>query len=139
VTRHPKMEVWPFPGSDFSPDGSQIVSILKDTTVRFLDPSSGDEVIPPLRGHNYLVRSTAFSPDGEQVVSESQDVTVPAWSVDSGVEAIPPVTDYVVRSIASSSDGTRILSGSHGSGIGVDNVWDRSDATAVSTTSDHPA
>jgi WD40 repeat protein len=111
----------------FSPDGSQIVSILKDTTVRFWDAISGDEVIPPLRGHNYLVRSTAFSPDGEQVVSESQDVTVPAWSVDSGVEAIPPVTDYVVRSIASSSDGTRILSGSRVSGIGVDNVWDRSD------------
>jgi len=51
----------------FSPDGKQIVSGSRDTTVRRWDAATGQQLLPALEGHTGGVSSVAFSPDGKQI------------------------------------------------------------------------
>ena len=62
----------------FSPDGKRIVSSSGDSTLKFWDAESGQEMLT-LKGHSSSVRSVSFSPDGKRIVSGSFDKTVKIW------------------------------------------------------------
>ncbi|KAI0312185.1 hypothetical protein OF83DRAFT_1270414, partial [Amylostereum chailletii] len=107
----------------FSPDGTQIVSGLYDSTVRLWDVSSGKQVGDPLQGHTDLVTSVAFSSDETQIVSGSWDNTVRLWDVASGKQVGDPLQGHTgwVNSVAFSPDGTQIVSGSADNTV---HLWD---------------
>jgi WD40 repeat protein len=89
----------------FSPDGSKIVSVSKDRTIRIWDLGAPRalKIAPPwpkltpvlacladalgllsekTNAHGYSIRSVVFSPDGTKIVSGSYDGTIRVW--DSG-------------------------------------------------------
>jgi WD40 repeat protein len=102
-------------GRTFSPDGTQVVSVLRNTII-ITDVASGKE-IRTFSGHTGEVTAVVYSPDGTQIISGSGngDGTIRVWDVASGREIRTlPVDKGVIRSIAFSPDGTRILSYSIG-------------------------
>jgi WD40 repeat protein len=94
----------------FSPDGKQIVSGSRDTTVRRWDAATGQQLLPVLKGHTSWVTSVAFSPDGKQIVSGSRDRTVRRWDAATGQQLLPVLKGYIygVTSVAFSPDGKQI-------------------------------
>ena len=59
----------------FSPDGTNLVSVSDDKTVRVWDVATG-ECVQTLQGHTGKVTSVGFSSDGTKLVSVSGDKTV---------------------------------------------------------------
>ncbi|KIM21165.1 hypothetical protein M408DRAFT_333630 [Serendipita vermifera MAFF 305830] len=80
----------------FSQDGRLLVSGSWDHTIRVWDVATGDKIIGPLKGHFGSVWSVSFSHDGKRIADS-------------------------IRSVASSPDGRRIVSGSADNTI---RVWD---------------
>jgi WD40 repeat protein len=64
----------------FSPDGSQLVSGLRDNTVRLWSVASG-RLLKVLTGHSNAIISVAFHPNGKQVATLSFDKTMRMWTV----------------------------------------------------------
>ena len=117
----------------FSPDGERVVSGGSDATIRIWNAKTG-EVERVLQGHSRGqseegVMSVAFSPDGERIVSGGGDKTIRIWNaktgevervlelgnVDLGREPWDP-SKGVVRSVAFSPDGERIVCGGEEAG-----------------------
>jgi WD40 repeat protein len=75
-----------------------------------------------IQGTEGMVNSVSFSPDGTRLVSGSDDTNVHVWDALSGTEIMPPLQGHnkPVASAAYSSDGSHIISTSHGSVC----VWD---------------
>src|ERR1700733_788215 len=107
----------------FSPDGTRIVTLTIDGTIRVWDATSGTELIPPLRiacvkycesGHRNDdgTLCIAISRDGRQIASGSAFGIVALWNIDSDLEATPLIIDHegCVSLVAFSPDGTRIMS-----------------------------
>ena len=69
-------------------------------------------MLPPLQGHDKLIRSVAFSPDGSKIISGSDDQTIRVWDATTGIEMLPPFRghDYMIHSITFSPDGSKIIS-----------------------------
>src|SRR5262245_46191079 len=65
----------------YSPDGKNLASGSKDTTVKLWDAASG-KLTATLQGHRRMVTSVALSPDGKQLASAADD-----WLVNSGTPA----------------------------------------------------
>ncbi|KAF8963104.1 WD40-repeat-containing domain protein [Flammula alnicola] len=98
----------------FSPDGSKIASGSDDETIRVWDSNTGNEIIPPLRGHSGAVRSVALSET--RIVSAATDGTIRVWDIITGKEIIGllPIgghRSYAVLSVALSLDGSKIVAG----------------------------
>jgi WD40 repeat protein len=68
----------------FSPDGKRLVTGGREYTVRIWDVETGDELLPPLRGHTGDISTVAFSPDGRLVASGGEDSTVKVWDSRTG-------------------------------------------------------
>ncbi|KAF9465839.1 hypothetical protein BDZ94DRAFT_1306882 [Collybia nuda] len=77
----------------FSPDGTKIVSVSDDMTIRLWDAATGKSIGSPFEGHTDTIISVAFSPDGTQVVSGSDDNTIRLWdaAIDTPTEPSPNV------------------------------------------------
>ena len=58
--------------SAFSPDGSRVVTVSKDSTARLWDAQNGAQIGDPMR-HEGVVDHAVFSPDGSRVVTASND------------------------------------------------------------------
>ena len=112
----------------FSPDGSQIVSGSHDTTVKVWDATSGAEILTIK--HTGAVYSVAFSPDGSHIVSgggiydakyQQKSLSdyrqawlseLKIWDATNGEEILAlKGHSGIVRSVAFSPDGNRIVSG----------------------------
>jgi WD40 repeat protein len=69
--------------TEWSPDGSKIVSSSLDKTVRVWDANTG-ECLQILSGHLAAVNDVCWSPDGTQIVSASSDKTLRLWDAFNG-------------------------------------------------------
>jgi WD40 repeat protein len=65
----------------FSPDGTYVVTAVKDRTARVWDLRASPPSFVALEGHQDDVESAAFSPDGAHVVTASWDTTARVWRV----------------------------------------------------------
>ncbi len=118
---------WPLVGHEgevdgiaFTPDGTRLVSIGRDSTVRLWDAATR----APLRvlyGHSALVEDMAFSTDGARLVTCSEDATVRVWDLASGESRALRGHTSTVQACLFSPDGTWVVSGS---GDATVRVWD---------------
>ncbi|MEM9493728.1 MAG: protein kinase, partial [Myxococcota bacterium] len=96
----------------FSPDGTRIVTALKDKTAR-VHSADGSAELLVLRGHQDEVNSASFSRDGTRIVTASSDNTARVWNADgSGEPLVLRGHRDRVNSAAFSRDGTRIVTAS---------------------------
>ncbi|EDR10455.1 uncharacterized protein LACBIDRAFT_385169 [Laccaria bicolor S238N-H82] len=130
----------------FSTDGTHIVFGSDDKSVRVWDVSTGAE-LKVLNG----VNSVAFSTDGTRIVSGSWDKSVRVWDVSTGTELkdksvrvwdVSTGTELKVlnghmdgvSSVAFSTDGTHIVSGSYDKSV---RVWDVSTGAELKVLNGH--
>ncbi|KIM71122.1 hypothetical protein PILCRDRAFT_17357 [Piloderma croceum F 1598] len=138
-------------GGVVSVDGHRVVSGSIDKSIRVWNTITGDEVMPPLRGHEDYVESVTFSPDGtmlsrfhhgRRIVSGSWDFTAPVWDVTTGAQVFPVMREHtigrsimVATSVFFSPDASRIISQSRYESLS----WDAATGLRVSANeqSDH--
>lgn len=70
-------------GCDVSPDGTRIVSVSGDETVKIWNAANGKEELA-LRGRPVSLESCNFSPDGRRIVAGTRDGEVAMWDAISG-------------------------------------------------------
>jgi WD40 repeat protein len=74
----------PILSAAWSPDGTHLMTALRDNTVRLYDRTLVEDQVPrTLPGHSGAVTAIAWSPDGRQLASASQDSGVRIWEVAS--------------------------------------------------------
>jgi eukaryotic-like serine/threonine-protein kinase len=100
-----------------SPDGQRLASLSQDRTTKIWDATPVDarvrENALTLRGHTDQIWSLDYSPNGRRLASASWDATVRVWDIRTGREDFAfPKHSRVVFSVAFSTDGQRIASGS---------------------------
>jgi WD40 repeat protein len=104
----------------FSPDGSQIVTASRDSTLRLWNVENGEEIVV-FCGHSSTVYDCAFSPDGNTIVSGSGDGTLKIWDATTGHEMATLEGHSDARRCLFSPDGSRLVSGGW---EGTVRIWD---------------
>jgi WD40 repeat protein len=96
-----------------SQDGTHIVSTWGQS-IRLRDTQTGNDIVPPMLGHEDHVYFVAFSPDGKHIVSASDDHTICVWNSETGDMALGPMKGHteLVYSAVFSPDGRHIVSAS---------------------------
>ena len=131
----------------FAPDGSKLVSTGQDgkAIVWTLGDNRSFKKLTEFTGHVGPVYGAAFSPDSQQIATCGYDQTISLWDAEIGLTvdiqarlAGEPEKERndqrlvghtgPVRSLAYSSDGNRIVSGSQDNTL---RVWDLADGTAT--------
>jgi WD40 repeat protein len=95
----------------WSPDGSRLVTVSHDFTVRVWERSSGDLIWQ--KAHQELATSVAWSRDGRLLATGGWDMTLRIWNAESG-EPLVQLRDHVGAIIALdwAPDGTALVSSS---------------------------
>lgn len=114
----------------WSPDGLQLASCSKDSTVQLWNAREPASAIRFLRGHSTEVADVAFSPDGKQLASASFDKTVKIWDVVSGNEIKTLTNPAIMTSVSWSPDGSKLVAGSWNSTA---RIWDASTWESILT------
>ncbi|KAG0745523.1 hypothetical protein G6F57_007394 [Rhizopus arrhizus] len=113
-----------------SPDSRLVAAGSLDKVVRVWDAHTG-QLLERLEGHKDSVYSVAFMPDGKTLVSGSLDKTLRMWQLGAGergyernknacIQVFSGHKDFVL-SVATTSDGNWIVSGSKDRGV---QFWD---------------
>ena len=114
----------------FSPDGTQLASGSRDTTIRLWDTTSGDELAALQRhtGKGWIT-VLAFSPDGKILASGSTDKTVQLWDTTTG-EPLTTLIGHInsITTLAFSLDGTTLASAS---ADGTIRFWNTETGTSI--------
>ncbi len=125
-------------GVAFSPDGALIASASSDGKLKLWDSLTGQERFSREGPVGYSLRSVAFSSDGKQVASAGTDV-ITLWDTNTGEELrtinrLSTETSPVIRSIALSPNGKRLVTGGEGT---LTNIWDVTTGQLVHSLSGH--
>jgi WD40 repeat protein/predicted Ser/Thr protein kinase len=101
----------------FSRDGRRLVSAsyevtyhLGDGTVRFWE-ATPEVTLPILAGHKSYVYPVAYSPDGRWIASGAWDDTIRLWDAATGEVFAKLPHPGIVRTLAFTPDGARLVSG----------------------------
>jgi WD40 repeat protein len=105
-----------------SPDGSQMVVFLYESSSPTLWNLSTGKKMFDLVGHTHPLYNAAFSPDGKRLATVGQDGSAIVWDVQTGKSLLTLAGhSSSVGVVAFSKDGTRLTTG----GVdGVVKVWD---------------
>jgi WD40 repeat protein len=107
------------PGLAFSQDGRRLVSASYDLpiapgdgTARFWE-AAPEATLPVLAGHTSYVYPVAYSPDGRWIASGDWDKAIRVWDAATGeaCATLPHPAPGIVRALAFTPDGTRLVSG----------------------------
>ncbi len=105
----------------YSPDGTRLVSVSRDKTVRTWDVSNR-RALHVLLGHEGEINGAAFSPDNVHAASAGDDGTVRVWNAVTGQERLTlRVQRDELRCVAFSPDGARLACGGR---HGMVQLWD---------------
>lgn len=140
----------------FSPDSQRVVTASHDGTVLVWSVASGQPLAPPFMGHRRGDRQAPvyvadFAPDGRRIASGGLDNRILLWNPDdiqafdyqAVIQGQPlPEQHFLelaghraaIRSIAFSSDGQLILSGSQDNTL---NLWEADSGQLIKTLRGH--
>ena len=110
-----------------SPDGSRLVCLTSDDTVKVYDIESG-ACVCTCAGHSHKVESICISPDNSFVASGSKD-GVKIWDSNSGALSCT-CTVRSVKCVSVSPDSRLVVSGSM---FGIIKLWNRISGDCVGT------
>jgi len=109
-------------GTSFSPDGTRVVTVGRDSTARLWDAQTGQLIPPPLMHDQAFVWHAAFSRDGKRVVTVSTEPVrktngdnkmARVWDAKTGQAITPPLRhDMGVIHASFSPDGARVVTAS---------------------------
>src|SRR5262249_37332254 len=106
----------------FSQDGRRLVSASYEVpnhlgagTVRFWE-ATPEVTLPILAGHENYVYPVAYSPDGRWIASGAWDNTIRLWDAATGEACAKLPHPGIVRALAFTPDGARLVSGGDNSG-----------------------
>ena len=114
-----------------SSDGSTIVSVLPDATLKVWDASTAGERLT-LRGHTGWVEDCAVNADGSLIVSAGNDKTIRGWDGRTGEQQF--VLEGHLRTVAGcalSADGLILATASQDKSV---KVWDVGSIAEQTTT-----
>jgi WD40 repeat protein/glucose/arabinose dehydrogenase len=115
------------------PDGRQILTAAKDSTVRLWDLNGQES--HKLRAHQGWVTSVAWSPDGKQLLTGSYDNSARLWDVPNGNQRyILNGSERWVLSVAFRPDGKQVLTGSYD---GTVRLWDAASGHELQSLKGH--
>ncbi|MFH2205112.1 MAG: cytochrome c peroxidase [Elusimicrobiota bacterium] len=118
-------------GAAFTPDGSRVLSVSEDRTVRVWDVASG-KVLATWRGHTGEVLAVAISPDGKYALSGGEDRLLKIWDISSGRElASLPGHQGEIRAIAISPDGRLAATTSYAGELKLWDIRERREAATL--------
>jgi WD40 repeat protein len=120
------------------PKGTQAVSAIEDTTLRFWDLREGTLVDTLTRSptqdeskERNTVRRLAVTPDGRSIVSAVGDGNLTIWDLPSGqARRTQEGHTGMVRTVAVTQDGRHAISGGQDGAL---KVWDLASGKAVAT------
>jgi WD40 repeat protein len=120
--------------TEFSPDGTKVVTTSYDYTARIWDVATGN-LLKTLVGHTSVVLVANFSSDGTKVVTASIDKTAKIWDVATGNLLFDLVghTGTVNRAYFS-SDGTKVVTASYDKTA---KIWDVATGNLLNTLVGH--
>ncbi len=110
----------------WSPDGSRLVTVGADETLRIWDAADGDQLLV-LDGHDAWIDEVDWSPDGRWIASVADDTTCRIWDAETGeqIHVLPheAAKDHnrAVYEVEFSPDGSRLATGGRRR---VFDVWD---------------
>jgi WD40 repeat protein/serine/threonine protein kinase len=119
----------------FFKDGRRFASCSRDGTIRIWEVATGNELAPPLKGHNHSdIDGIALSPDQRYLLSGGFDRTLRLWDIEAGKQLHTFAHFNRVPGMAFAPDSRWALSGSHDRRV---RLWDLKDLKDVHCFTSH--